>query len=41
MWRGFMTSLGLLALVLTACDPQVLIAKPDPSDYEVMALTAD
>lgn len=33
-------SLGLLAIVLTACDPQLLVARSDPSDYEVVALIA-
>ena len=40
MWRKCMISFGLLAIMLTACDPQLLIAKPDPSDYEVVALIA-
>jgi hypothetical protein len=29
-----------LAITLTACDPQLLIARSDPSDYEVVALIA-
>ena len=41
MWRKCLISLGLLSIVLTACDPQLLVAKSDPSDYEVVALTAD
>lgn len=40
MWRKCLTSLGLLAIVLTACDPELLIARSDPSDYEVVALIA-
>ncbi len=40
MWRKCLTSLGLSAILLTACDPQLLIAGPDPSDYEVVALIA-
>ena len=40
MWRKCLSSLGLLSIALTACDPQLLIAKPDPSDYEVVALIA-
>jgi hypothetical protein len=40
MWRKCLISLGFLAIVLTACDPQLLIAKTDPSDYEVVALIA-
>ena len=40
MWRKCLISLGLLVIVLTACGPQLLIAKPDPSDYEVVALIA-
>lgn len=40
MWRKCLISLGLLAIVLTACGPQLLIAQPDPSDYEVVALIA-
>ena len=40
MWRKCLISLGFLSIVLTACDPQLLIAKQDPSDYEVVALIA-
>jgi hypothetical protein len=40
MWRKFLISFGLLSIVLTACNPQLLIAKWDPSDYEVLALIA-
>ena len=40
MWRKCLISLGLLTIVLTACDPQLLIAKPDPRDDEVVALIA-
>lgn len=43
MLRRFLASLGLLALVLSACDQQVLIAGPsaDPSNYEVVGLVAE
>jgi len=43
MFRRFLASLGLLALVLSACDQQVLIAGPsaDPSNYEVVGLVAE
>jgi hypothetical protein len=40
MWRKCMISLGLSAILLTACDPEQLIARSDPSDYEVVALVA-
>jgi hypothetical protein len=30
-----------LAVVVTACDPQQLIATSDSSDYEVVALVAE
>jgi hypothetical protein len=40
MWRKCLISLGLLGVVLTACDPQLLLATSDPSDYEVVALVA-
>ena len=40
MWRKCLSSLGLLGVVLTACDPDLLIAGRDPSDYEVVALIA-
>lgn len=40
MWRKCLISLGLLGIVVTGCDPQLLIAGPDPSDYEVIALIA-
>ena len=41
MWRKCLISIGLSAIVLTACDPQLLIAASDPSDYEVVALVAE
>lgn len=41
MWRKRLFSLGLLTVVLTACDSQLLIATPDPSDYEVVSLVAE
>ena len=41
MLRKFLISLGLSAVLSTACDPQLLIAGPDPSDYEVVALIAE
>ena len=40
MWRKCLISFGLLSMVLTACNPQLLIAKIDPGDYEVVALIA-
>jgi hypothetical protein len=40
MCRKCLISIGLFAIVLTACDPQLLIAGSDPSDYEVVALIA-
>jgi len=40
MWRKCLISLGLSAIMLTACDPQQLISAADPSDYEVVALIA-
>jgi hypothetical protein len=41
MWRKCLISLGLSAILLTACDPELLIAMNDPSDYEVVALIAE
>lgn len=41
MWRRLLICLGISVMAVTACDPEVLIAKPDPSDYEVVALIAD
>ena len=43
MFRRVLASLGLLVLVLSACDQQVLVAGPsaDPSHYEVVGLVAD
>jgi hypothetical protein len=41
MWRKCLISLGLSAIMLTACDPQQLIATSDPSNYEVVALVAE
>jgi hypothetical protein len=35
----FMT-LGLLAVALSACEQDVLVAKPSAGDYEVVALIA-
>ncbi|WP_281291585.1 hypothetical protein [Reyranella soli] len=40
MWRKCLISLGLSAILLTACDPELLISRSDPSDYEVVALVA-
>jgi hypothetical protein len=39
MWRSFLICLGSLALAGAGCDP-LLIAKPDPSDYEVVTFIA-
>jgi hypothetical protein len=41
MLRKCLISLGLSAIMLTACDPQRLVATSDPSDYEVVALVAN
>jgi len=43
MFRRVLASLGLLVLVLTACDQQVLVAAPsqDPGHYEVVGLVAE
>ena len=43
MFRRVLASLGLLVLVLTACDQPVLIAGPatDPGHYEVVGLVAE
>jgi hypothetical protein len=40
MCRKCLISLGLLAIIVTACDPQLLVAGRDPSDYEIVALIA-
>ena len=39
MWRKCLISLGLLGVVVTACDSP-LVAGRDPSDYDVVALIA-
>jgi len=43
MFRRIFASLGLLVLILTACDQQVLIAgpSPDPGRYEIVGLVAE
>lgn len=43
MWRTALMSLGILAIALSACEREVLIAKPSAGagDYEVVALVAD
>ncbi len=43
MFRRVLASLGLLVLVLSACDQEVLIAgqSADRSHYEVVGLVAD
>jgi hypothetical protein len=41
MWRIALMSLGILAIALSACEQDVLIAKPGAGDYEVVALVAD
>ncbi len=41
MWRTFLVSLGFLTVALTACDQEVLIARPSAGDYEIVALIAD
>ncbi len=40
MLRRFLISVGCVALILAGCNPEFLIAKPDPSDYEVVTLVA-
>lgn len=40
MWRKCLISLGLSAIVIAACDPELLMAARDSSDYEVVALIA-
>jgi hypothetical protein len=40
MWRTFLISLGFLLIALAACDQEVLIARPDPGAYEIVALVA-
>ena len=40
MLRKCLISLGLSAIVVTACDPELLMATRDSSDYEVVALIA-
>ena len=41
MWRIALMSLGILGIVLSACEQEVQIAKPGSGDYEVVALMAD
>ena len=41
MWRGLFLTLGLLAVALSACGQEVLVAKPSAGDYEVVALVAE
>jgi len=43
MFRRVFASLGLLVLILSACDQHVLVAAPssDPGHYEVVALVAE
>jgi len=42
MFRRVLASIGLLVLVLTACDQQILVAGPsDPGHYEVVGLVAE
>ena len=41
MLRTFLMSFGLSAILVTACDPDMLLASRDPSDYEVVAIIAD
>jgi hypothetical protein len=40
MWRMVFMTLGLLAVALSACEQDVLVAKPSAGDYEVVALIA-
>ena len=41
MWRMALMSLAVLAVALSACEQEVLLAKPSAGDYEVVALVAD
>ena len=41
MWRIAVMSLAVLAVALSACEQEVLLAKPSAGDYEVVALVAD
>jgi hypothetical protein len=41
MWRMVLMTLGLLGVALSACEQEVLIAKPSAGDYEVVALVAE
>jgi hypothetical protein len=40
MWRIALMSLAVLAVALSACEQETLIAKP-AGDYEIVALVAD
>jgi hypothetical protein len=41
MLRTFLMSFGLSAVLVTACDPDMMLAGRDPSDYEVVTFIAD
>lgn len=41
MLRTLLMSFGLSAVLVTACDPDMLLASRDPSDYEIVTLIAD
>ena len=41
MWNKCLNLMGFLALLLTGCNPELLIAKHDPGSYEVVALIAE
>jgi hypothetical protein len=41
MWRIALMSLAVLAVALSACEQETLIAKPVAGDYEIVALVAD
>ena len=41
MWRMALMTPGLLAVALSACEQEVLVAKPSAGDYEVVALVAE
>jgi hypothetical protein len=41
MWRIALMSLGILGIALSACEQEVLVAKPSAGDYEIVALVAD
>ncbi len=41
MWRKALMTLGLVAVALSACEQEVLVAKPSAGAYEIVALVAE